>query len=263
MEKDIIKIGTVNLQNNRVNRRGGLREDGIDTAKLVAEHIEEEQFDILGTQELTRTFVNNIEGNLKRYKLYGDYRYGSSFIVRSIPFINDFNENNNIITSNEVVEVSTHLMPFIAYNPKDFFNSIVKMSIMPRIVTIAIIKIYDQLVCAINTHLDYQIPSIQIRQLNYIKKIIMKYSKKYPIVLTGDFNLEIDVEYFDKFNADLDELNLKRVEVNDKTNADTFDNKTAIDHIFVPKNWEIIDKGISTIDYVTDHLEVFAKVKIR
>ena len=33
---DIIKIGTVNLQNNRINRSGGLREDGVDTAKLVA-----------------------------------------------------------------------------------------------------------------------------------------------------------------------------------------------------------------------------------
>ena len=77
---------SVNLQNNKVNRNGGLREDGIDTSKLVAQHIEEEQYDILGTQELTRNFVNNITSNLVKYKLYGNYRYGSSLLAKKIPF---------------------------------------------------------------------------------------------------------------------------------------------------------------------------------
>ena len=59
--ESIIKIGTVNLQNNKTNRSGGLREDGIDTAKLVAEHIETEKFDILGTQELTHRGLKESE----------------------------------------------------------------------------------------------------------------------------------------------------------------------------------------------------------
>ena len=53
------QYGTI-IQNNKINRTGGLREDGIDTAKLVVEHIETEKFDILGTQELTSLFINNI-----------------------------------------------------------------------------------------------------------------------------------------------------------------------------------------------------------
>lgn len=261
MDKDIIRVGTINLQNNKINRNGGLREDGINTSKLVAKHIEKENFDILGTQELTRTFVNNITSNLVKYKLYGGYRYGSSLISKKIPFINDFNENNNIITKDEVIEQKTKLLPFIPYNFKDLKESIVKCSIMPRIVTIVVTKSNKGIICAINTHLDYQIPSVQIRQLKFIKQIVEKYSKKYPVILTGDFNVEIGVDYFDRFNDELKLLGLKRIEMNEKTNADKFLNKTAIDHIFIPNSWEVISSGTKDIPYVTDHKEVYAEVK--
>ncbi len=260
--KDTIKIGTINLQNNKVNRKGGLKEDGTDTSKLVAQHIEEEQFDILGTQELTRNFVNNIASKLVNYKLYGNYRYGNSLLARKIPFINDFNENNNIVTSNGVIEEKTKLLPFIPTNIFDLKTAIFKASIMPRIVTIIVTKDSNgNMLCAINTHLDYEIPSVQIKQLNFLKGIIEQYSKKYPIVLTGDFNMEIGTEHFDKFNSELNELGLKRVEVNDKTNADKFPNKTAIDHIFIPKNWDVVNKGIKEIKNVTDHKEVYAEIR--
>ncbi|MBP3461414.1 MAG: endonuclease/exonuclease/phosphatase family protein [Bacilli bacterium] len=260
--KDSIKIGTVNLQNNKVNRNGGLREDGIDTSKLVAQHIEEEQYDILGTQELTRNFVNNITSNLVKYKLYGNYRYGSSLLAKKIPFINDFNENNNIITKDEVIEEKTEMLPWIPNNPKDLVISISKASIMPRIVTITITKNETMgVICSINTHLDYQIPSIQKRQLKFLKQLIKKYSKEYPVILTGDFNMELGTEYFDSFNDELKNMGLKRVEVNEKTNADKFENKTAIDHIFIPNDWKVINSGVKDIPYVTDHKEVYAEVK--
>ena len=55
-ENSIIKIGTVNLQNNKTNRMGGLRPDGIDTSSLVSTHIETEQFDILGNSILSFFF---------------------------------------------------------------------------------------------------------------------------------------------------------------------------------------------------------------
>lgn len=258
---NMIKIGTVNLQNNKINRTGGLREDGIDTSKLIAEHILEEKFDILGTQELTRNFVNNIASNLTHYKLYGGYRYGSNILSTSIPFINDFNENNNIITNHEVIEESTKSLPFIPNNIKDLKESIQKASIMPRIVTIVLTKIDNEIICAINTHLDYQIPSVQKRQLEYIKNIVKYYSTEYPVILTGDFNLEIGVEHFDKFNYELNKLGIKRVDVNDKTNADKFPNETAIDHIYIPEEWKVEEKGIKDIDYVTDHKEVFVEAR--
>ena len=50
-------------------------------------------------------------------------------------------------------------------------------------------------------------------------------------------------EHFDNFINALNELGLKRVEVNNKTNAEKFSNKTAIDHIFIPKAWKIQNAG--------------------
>lgn len=259
--KDTIKIGTVNLQNNKTNRKGGLRVDGTDTSKLVAQHIEEEQFDILGSQELTRNFVNNITSKLVNYKLYGNYRYGSSPLAR-LPFINDFNENNNIVTSNEVIEEKTKSLPFVPNDIAGLKTSLLKASIMPRIATIIVTKDKNgNMLCAINTHLEYEIPSVQIRQLNFLKGIIEQYSKKYPIVLTGDFNMEIGVEHFDKFNSELNGIGLKKVEVNEKTNADKFPNRTAIDHIFIPENWDVVNKGLNETKDVTDHKEVYAEVR--
>ena len=256
--ENIIKIGTVNLQNNKINRSGGLREDGIDTAKLVAEHIETEKFDILGTQELTSNFINNIINNLCTYKLYGDYRYGNGLIGK---VVSGFNETNSVITNHEVVEEQTKNMPFIPNNFNDLKESIVKASIMPRIITITVTKINGELICVMNTHLDYQIPSVQKRQLEFIKNLVKVYSKKYPVVLTGDFNMEIGTEHFDIFNKDLSEFAMKRVQVNDKTNADKFPNETAIDHIFIPNEWEVINQGVATIENVTDHREVFVEAR--
>lgn len=260
---EIIKIGTANLQNNKTNRQGGIREDGINTAKLVAEHIEKEQFDILGTQELTRTFINNIVLNLESYKLHGGYRYGNSPLVTKVKFIDDFNETNSIITRHEVLEEETKNMPFIADNIIDIKDSIIKGSIMPRIATITITKIGSEIICAINTHLDYQIPSVQVKQLEFIKNLVKYYSTKYPVVLTGDFNMEIGTEHFDRFNIELLKYGIKRVEVNEKTNADKFENKTAIDHIFIPNEWDVINQGTKEIEYVTDHKEVFAEIKYK
>ena len=59
---------------------------------------------------------------------------------------------------------------------------------------------------------------------------------------------------------------LKRVEVNDKTNASKFSNQTAIDHIFIPSNWDIEDAGLINDDElskITDHKGVYAKVKVK
>ena len=139
---------------------------------------------------------------------------------------------------------------------------------MPRIVTIT--EINDQNIgniYAINTHLDYQLKSVQTRQLKRIYEIIEILIKNYPVVLTGDFNMEIGIDsQFDEFIGALDKLGLQRVQVNDKTNAEKFSNKTAIDHIFIPKSWTVEKSGLigdKQLDIVTDHKGVFAEVKVR
>ena len=51
--KMIMKIGLLNTRNDKVNQNGGIREDGTDNAKLIANHIEKNDYTFLGTQELT------------------------------------------------------------------------------------------------------------------------------------------------------------------------------------------------------------------
>ena len=258
---DTIKIGTINLQNNKINRNGGLKENGIDNAIILANHIEEEKYDILGTQELTRNFINRITPNLKNFKLYGNYRYGDSILARKIKFINDFNETNSIITNNIALKEETINLPFIPNNIKDLVESITKGSIMPRIATILMTEIDNQRICTINTHLDYQIPSIQIKQLESLKRIINKYIS-YPIVLTGDFNMEVGTSYFDEFNDYLIDAGIKRVEINEKTNSSKFPNTKAIDHIYIPVEWDVEEIGIKELPEVTDHKEVYVKARL-
>ena len=266
---DTIRIGTLNTQNSKINRTGGITKDGIDNAEVLAKHIENNSYYFLGTQELTRVFSGKLLNHLNDYKLYGNYRYGSSKIVKSISFLDDFNENNAIITNKDVVKTETKLLPWFPNNPKDLIDSIKHGSIMPRIITMT--EVFDNNVgnvIALNTHLDYQLKSVQTRQLKNICKIISILIRQNPnIVLTGDFNMQIKInEHFDEFVQYLNQLGLKRVGVNNKTNAEKFPNQTAIDHIFIPRNWEIMNAGLindSALDTVTDHKGVYADIKIR
>ena len=69
------------------------------------------------------------------------------------------------------------MLPWIPSNPKDLVISISKASIMPRIVTITITKNETMgVICSINTHLEYQIPSVQKRQLKFLKQLIKIFS---------------------------------------------------------------------------------------
>ena len=71
---DTIRIGSLNAQNSRVNRTGGITADGKDNAKILANHIENSGYYFLGTQELTRVFSKNLLKHLENYKLYGNYK---------------------------------------------------------------------------------------------------------------------------------------------------------------------------------------------
>lgn len=265
---DTIKIGTLNAQNSKVNRTGGITPEGIDNTKILAEHIEKTGYYFLGTQELTRVFSEKLLNHLETYKLYGNYRYGDSKLVQQVGAIDSFNENNAIITENQVLKTTTNLLPWFPRNPKALLESLQKGSIMPRIATIA--EISDPNIgniYAINTHLDYQLKSVQTRQLKRISQIVEILSQTYPVVLTGDFNMEVGIDsQFDDFIAFLDKLGLQRVPVDEKTNAEKYSNKTAIDHIFIPKTWTIVNAGLiddKDLNSITDHKGVFADVRTK
>lgn len=255
---DTLKIGSFNTKDNATNRKGGMREDGISNADILASQIKGNEFDLIGTQELTIKYVNELVIRLKDYKFYGSYRYGN--LLTKIPF----NENNNIITSKNVVSQNTIWLPWIANNFSDFKDSITKMSIMPRIATIVIIKDQNNSeICMINTHLDYQIPSIQKRQLQALKQVVEKYSMKYPIILTGDFNMEINDQNFNDFILDIKDKNLKRVEINESTWYDKNGNGKTLDHIFLPNDWDIQNAGIIDLKGASDHKGIFVEANVK
>ena len=254
---DKMIIGTFNTKDNKTNRTGGIRENGINNADLVADIVKKNEFDFLGTQELTIKYVNELVLRLSDYKFYGSYRYGN--LLTKMPY----NENNQIITKHNVIYNKTIWLPWLANNLRDLKVSITKMSIMPRIATIIVSEDEEhRKLCMINTHLDYQVPSIQVRQLNALKKIIQKYSQDYEIILTGDFNMEFGDKNFDSFVKDVNDK-IKHVDIAGNTWHGNNGEESAVDHIFIPKNWKIEKAGIINSNETSDHDVLFAEVKKR
>jgi len=213
----------------------------IEKINILAKIIIDNNFDLIGIQELTYKYPNI----LKDYNFIGKYRLGN--ILKSTRF----NENNNIITNKRIKYKKTIHLPWLFMSFKDFIKGLKNNIIIPRITTIAIL---DDNICMINTHLSSsRTPSIQIRQLKKLKKIINKYSK-YKIILTGDFNMKMDNPNFKNFVNTIPML--KRININQSTWRSSI-----IDHIFIPKNWYITDSGIIDTKNISDHNAIYANIK--
>lgn len=256
---DTIRVGTFNTKDNKINRKGGIETSGlyVSNADLVSSIIQGNRFDLLGTQELTINYVNELAFRMENYKFYGDYRFGN--LLSKMPY----NENNNIITNRHVLENKTVKLPWLAKSFPDLMTSVIKMSIMPRIATIVISEDEEhRKVCMINTHLDYQVPSIQIRQLSALKDLIKKYSQDYKVILTGDFNMEIGDSKMDNFISEVSD-ELKLVDIPYMTWYGKDGSEKRIDYIFVPNSWQVEKAGIISSMNTSDHAIVFADVKQR
>ena len=253
-----IKIGSFNTWNNVINRRGITF-----NVEVLSQVIKEENFDIIGTQELTLKYCNELKKKLSNYSFCGSYRFGD-FIFKKF----SFNENNNIITNKKVLFHKTIHLPFMPVNLRELKNTtnIKCWSLLPRIATLVVIEINNKHICMINTHLDYKITSIKKRQLSSLKKVIKNYIKEYPVILTGDFNLAIDEEVFNDFIFDLDKLGMMRVNISDSTWNCRGKNKKTLDHIFVPKTWKVLNCGVienDMMDDISDHRMIYAECEIK
>lgn len=253
-----LKIGTLNCQNNTENRQ-----NRNDRASLLANHILNEKYDILGTQELTMRFTRKVDEYLREYDFYGDYQYGRGFIGKHFPLIKTFNQGNQIITHIKVESTRTRTLPWIPYSFKELWRALKKPSLERRIVTRIELETEEERIYILNTHLDYYTPSVQKRQLNYLLKKIKKYRNYAEIVLMGDFNLEVTDTLFANFIEELEKMDIVRVPVMEKTNADRYSEKSAIDHIFIPKKWKIHSCGtidVEELSNITDHKAVYVEV---
>lgn len=258
------RIGTLNCQNNSNNRNN--KKNGVnDNAYFLATHIIDKQYDILGTQELTRPFMKQVDDYLNEYNFYGGYQYGRGVLGTKIPFIRDYNQSNQIVTARKVVSAKTRALPWLPHDLDDLIKGLKKPSISRRIVTVIELEDTYERIYVINTHLDYYLPKVQQRQLNYLLQKVKKYSKYGKVVLMGDFNLQINNPMFRKFEMDLNALGIRRVPVNEKTNSSRFRSKSAIDHIFIPRQWKIASCGTFDtleLEQITDHKAVYVDVII-
>ena len=262
MGKSII-VGSMNIQNKyRISNYDGIDPSGQDNALILREFLDEYKIDILGTQELVRKFIRRLNVVFKpKYKMYGSFRYGNTIFVKKINFVDRFNETASIITKHKVIKSRTYRLPWLPYRIKDTIDGIKRKSLRPRVVTSCIVDITGWgRINFINTQLEHRINIIQIRQLNYLYKMISK--SKYPTILTGDFNMDMNMPRFKNFVSNLESIGYKRVPNNEVTWKYQED-KLPIDHIFIPNSWKIEKVDIiksKDLRYFSDHYPILVKI---
>ena len=254
-----IQICTYNVKNDNL---GKIKPDA-EIKTIYEKLLYDNNINILATQEMIEHTVGILTNSLNDYHILGKYRYDYNKIFKKIKKIRKYNEGNNIITNLPILVEKTTELPWFPRNIKEIINGTFKYkSITPRIITQAILNVEGTKVRFLNTHLSLHSNSIKKLQLRKIKKMIK--SSTIPVVLTGDFNTNIEDKVFVNFINDLKTLGLKRVEINGQTfKKDT--NNLAIDHIFIPISWQIKDYKIITDKYLknySDHYPVLVSIII-
>lgn len=247
-----LKLINFNIQNN-VNIKNY---DGGKYPKLLSNFINETKPDIICLQEVTEAYQKKLQTYLPNYHFTGENRFNKKSIWYS-----HFGEKNIIITNSNVINTKT-------YSLSKNINKIGKrslLSIFPRITTVTVINKENQNFTVINTHLDHLTNTSRKKQLVYLKQII-KLNNNYPIILTGDFNLNTDDKLFQEFVKFMKKQDCKLVNINKNTFKPpvnpfklSYNFKTP-DHIFIPKNFNI--KSVNVIDNgFSDHKLVKIKIK--
>lgn len=230
----MLVISTFNIKNDyyKYNK---------EKTKDIINYLKEKNIDILNLQEvykrldkdLTKEVINN------NYRIVGKYRFLSKLILKP------FNESTPIITNKKIIKIRHYRLPFLP-------------SLQKRIMTKVIIKYNNENISIYNTHLDFKYDKVKKKELDKIYEIISKDSNK--LILTGDFNLKTNKDIFNNFVNKLDKLNIQRIPINEKTLKQSAYNR-AIDHIFISKDFEVIDKEVIKDIEISDHYPVLIKIK--
>lgn len=237
--KDTLTIATFNFRNSYHPYQ--TLKDKTDCYSFI-KFIMENDIDILGTQE---TIIRNLrfcEPILTDYgyTIYGDGRYGKLGYIYPI---NLANETNSIIFKNNLGQGQrTIKLPWLG-------------TTFPRIIT----KAEFENIVFLNTHLDNINNKVKAKQLRFIYNLIKNIQKENKeIILTGDFNMTLKNKDFKEFIYELKKLNLKRVEANKPScHGVKFG---PIDHIFIPKDFEVEDIKQPNIS-ISDHKPIIVKIK--
>ena len=230
----MLVISTFNIKNDYFKYKK-------DKTNTILNYLRDNNIDVLNLQELYFRLDKDLSKELKKinYKKIGKYRGISRILLKP------FNESTPIITNKNILDIKHFKLPFFP-------------SLQKRVMTKIVIKYNNELVSIYNTHLDFKYDKVKKKELDKIYKIISK--DKNKIILTGDFNLKNNKEIFNDFVDKLDKLGIIRIPLDEKTLKQSMYNR-AIDHIFISKEFKIIDKEvIKTLD-ISDHYPLLIKLK--
>ena len=81
-------------------------------------------------------------------------------------------------------------------------------------------------------------------------------------MLTGDFNMNEKDSDFKNFVLSLEEKAIKKVNIKNNTYMAPNGKKSTIDHIFIPKDWKIVESGIIDNEDISDHKPIYVLIDI-
>ena len=136
---------------------------------------------------------------------------------------------------------------------------------LDRLAQVARVIIENKSVVIINVHLEAFDKTTRIKQLDFVIDLFDKYNSKYPTILLGDFNSDINYE-----NAAINKI-INMENIGNAAFESTFDYTYSsakpfkrIDYIFYSKNSiEMIEsKVLKQFGEISDHLPVEMKFKL-
>ncbi|WP_411168102.1 endonuclease/exonuclease/phosphatase family protein [Clostridium sp. MB05] len=257
-----MKVMTFNLRtdflldiNNRWNER----------KEVVYDILNNNEWDIIGVQELNNRMFKDISKEIKGYNIVGSPRSAKYFI-----------ERNDILVSKKH-EILEHNTFWLSENP-DKIGSSIWYSVYPRICTTALIKLDNgNIIRVYNTHLDFFLSKAREYGLKKIGEYMEKQYERdnYPAILMGDFNASPNSRAIKNFSEG--KYNKRKFiavqehkkEIYNMTTMSKFKgnkNGVHIDYIFVTEEFNIIDTEILDYNnkgkYPSDHYPMVATLDI-
>ncbi|MDD3187104.1 MAG: endonuclease/exonuclease/phosphatase family protein [Bacilli bacterium] len=250
-----VKVMTFNVRNNSERLFYNNKENStLKKAQILSNFIVDNNIDIIGAQELVRKYVKILKNLLIGYNFAGEYRRQKK------KFISLANESNSIITRYKIIRTKTFYLPYFPKNKLQILKNY--LDIAPRIMTMVLLELENKKrVYVFNTHLNYEFSDVQKRQLDKVLKILKKYND-YPIILTGDFNMNTDFYLFKEFVDNLKKIGINIVDINESTNIGK--DVLPIDRIFISKHFYLsgINVGNEILNNISDHKPVIVELEL-
>lgn len=237
-----MKILTFNVRNRYgIKNYSGIYK-GIDTIKNLSDYIKSNDIDIVALQEVVESYRDNLTNALGTYYVYGKPRFGNNIFTRNINKLKRFNESANIYTKGEAICGKCYKMPSLP-------------DILPRVATLVEYKIDSKVITIINVHLSAYNKISKNRQLKYLYKKIKHI--KTPVILLGDFNMNIKSNIMNKFIDKLSNININHLEIKGRTFKKSKRN-LPIDHVFISKSFKVksVEKVKEKVVSFSDHYPV-------